>query len=131
MVTEPESMEELIYFTNRTIGDGKVRAWVYRGDCPSCGKAKMGKPQGKDGSVKIRAKEYVCPSCGHTVEKKAYEESLMLEAVYACPSCGKEGDASVPYKRKKIDGVDTVRMHCQHCNANIDITKKMKAKKQH
>ena len=35
---EPESMEELIYFTNRAIGKGSVKAWVYKQKCPKCGK---------------------------------------------------------------------------------------------
>ena len=57
-VREPESMEELCYMTQRSVGNGNVRAWVYRGDCPECGKAKMGKPiDEKTGRAKIRAKE--------------------------------------------------------------------------
>ena len=36
---EPSSMDECIYFTNRTLvgGKGKIRAWVYRKFCPKCG----------------------------------------------------------------------------------------------
>ena len=129
MVTEPESMENLVYFTNRSIDKGTVRAWVYRNMCSACGKAKMGKPIGKTGSVKIRAKEYVCPAGGHTEEKQVHEDTLTVEAIYTCPACMKEGESSGPYKRKKFDGVDTLRLKCQHCDANIDITKKMKNKK--
>ena len=131
MVTEPASMEELVYFTNRSLGDkGKVMCWVYRNDCPKCGKAKMGKPKDeKTGNAKIRAKEYVCPECNHTVEKQEYEETLTAEAKYTCPECGKDGEASIQFKRKKVDGVDTLRFSCQHCGANIDVTKKMKEKK--
>ncbi len=40
---QPESMDEVIYFTRRVIGNGKAVAWVYRKDCPECG-AKMGNP---------------------------------------------------------------------------------------
>ena len=83
MVKEPESMEELIYFTRRTIGKGQAQAWVYKGDCPKCGKGKMGKPvDEKTGKVKIRAKEYVCPECGNAEEKNAYEETLQCEIKY-------------------------------------------------
>lgn len=128
-VVEPESMDELIYFTNRAIGNGKAKAWVYRGICPECGKAKMGKPVEK-GKVKMRAKEYVCPECGHTVEKQEYEDTLTAQVRYTCPGCGKDGEAEIPYKRKKIEGVETLRFRCQHCSANIDITKKMKEKKE-
>ena len=102
-IKEPESMEEIIYFTNRTLegGKGKIKAWVYKKKCPKCGKAKMGKPV-EDGQVKIRAKEYVCPSCGFTEEKVVHEESLNLEAKYICPECGKAGESTALYKRKSF-----------------------------
>jgi len=46
MLNEPESMEDVIYFTNRTLeeGKGKIKAWVYKKECPKCNIAKMGKP---------------------------------------------------------------------------------------
>jgi predicted RNA-binding Zn-ribbon protein involved in translation (DUF1610 family) len=129
-ITEPESVENLIYFTNRTLeeGKGKVKAWVYKKECPECNKAKMGKPVEK-GHVKIRAKEYVCPECGFTEEKVEHEESLQLEAKYTCPSCGKEGEGTTAYKRKSFMGVKAYVVECQHCNAKIPVTKKMKAPK--
>ena len=100
MVTEPTSMEELVYFTNRVIGDGYVRVWVYKQKCPECGKGVMGKPNDeKTGKVKVRAKEYVCPECGHTVEKKEYEETLAAEYKGKCPSCKKEIEGTVAFKR--------------------------------
>jgi ssDNA-binding Zn-finger/Zn-ribbon topoisomerase 1 len=125
-VKEPESMDDLIYFTRRSIGNGKVMAWVYKKECPQCHKAKMGKPVGDDGSVKIRAKEYQCPECGFTEEKKAHEESLVLEAKYTCPHCGKEGEGATEYKRKTFEGVPAYVIICQHCGGKIGITKKMK-----
>ncbi|MBW2966927.1 hypothetical protein KY362_00415 [Candidatus Woesearchaeota archaeon] len=129
MVTEPNSMEELIYFTRRNIGSGTAQAWVYKGPCPKCGKGKMGKPvDEKTGKVKIRAKEYVCPECGHSVEKKSYEETLHCEITYTCPECGNSGEAEVPFKRKKFQGMDAVVFQCGKCNAKIPITKKMKEK---
>jgi|TARA_B100001971_G_C18210360_1_gene550281 ssDNA-binding Zn-finger/Zn-ribbon topoisomerase 1 len=126
MVTEPESMNDVIYFSNRSVGTGKVRAWVYRKQCPECDKAKMGKPVVK-GKVKIRAKEYVCPGCNHTEEKEEHEESLTLEAIYTCPECGKEGEGTTMYKRKSFQGVKAYVVECQHCEAKIPITKKLKA----
>jgi ssDNA-binding Zn-finger/Zn-ribbon topoisomerase 1 len=128
MVREPQSMDELVYFTQRAIGKGNVRAWVYKGDCPKCKKAKMGKPTGPDGKAKIRAKEYVCPECGYTAEKNAYEETLQCEIKYTCPECGNTSEATVPYKRKKFQGMDAVVFQCGKCNAKIPITKKMKEK---
>ncbi len=127
MVTEPESMDDLIYFTNRTLEEGKgnIKAWVHKKLCPKCQKAKMGKPVEK-GHVKIRAKEYVCPECGFTEEKEAHEESLTLEAKYTCPSCGKDGEGTTIYKRKSFMGVKAYVVECQHCKAKIPVTKKMK-----
>ncbi len=129
---EPESMDELVYFTNRTIGadnTGKVRCWVFRQPCEKCKKSLMGKPRDPKGSIKIRAKEYVCPSCNYTVEKTAYEDTLTACVSYTCPSCKKSGEAEVPFKRKVIEGIPTIRVVCKHCKTNIDITKKMKEKK--
>ncbi len=123
---EPESMEELIYYTNREFDEGgQVLCWVKRRECPKCGKGLMGKPRDEKGEVKIRARIYVCPECGHTVDKKAYEETLSAEAKYTCPHCGKQGESVVPFKRKKIKGTDTLRIECEYCGKNIDITRKM------
>ena len=122
-------MDEIIYFTQRTIGTGEIRAWVSKQDCPKCKKAQMGKPRDKKGKVLIRAKEYVCPNCGNAIEKKAYEESLTVSIEYTCPDCKNSGEAEVLFKRKNIDGVPTIRCQCGKCSANIDITKKMKEKK--
>ena len=70
---QPESMDECIYFTQRSLdGDkGSVRVWVFKQGCPKCRKAIMGKPRDKNGKVRVRAKVYVCPGCGYTLEKKA------------------------------------------------------------
>jgi len=128
-ITEPESMEECIYFTNRTLeGDGKIMAWVYKVDCPECGKAKMGKPVEK-GKVKIRAKEYVCPECSHSEEKVEHEDKLTVEVKYTCPHCSKSGEATTPYKRKSYMGVQSYVFDCNDCGQKIAITKKMKKPK--
>lgn len=125
---QPESMDELVYFTNRSIGNGSARVWVFKQACPKCKKALMGKPV-VGGKVKIRAKEYVCPSCSYTVEKQAFEETLTASAEYTCPSCGSAGETQAPFKRRNIEGIPTLRLQCQKCQANIDVTKKMKEKK--
>ena len=129
-ITEPESMGDLIYFTNRTIeeGKGKIKAWVYKKMCPKCQKTKMGKPIEK-GKVKIRAKEYTCPECGFTEEKKEHEESLTLEAKYLCPNCNKEGEGTKIYKMKSFMGVKAYVVECSHCKTTIPVTKKMKEPK--
>lgn len=124
---QPTNADECVYFTRRIIGNGKVMAWVFRNTCPKCGKALMGKPvDKKTGKVSIRAKEYVCPSCGYTAEKNAYEETLTANIEYTCQSCNYSGELQIPFKRKKVQGVDSLRFQCQKCKANIDITKKMK-----
>ncbi len=122
----PKSMDECLYFTNRTIGEkGQVLAWVYRKDCPKCKKAQMGKPVEK-GKIKTRALIYVCPGCGFEEGKKVHEESLTLEAKYTCPECGKDGESSAPYKRKSYKGVQAFVVECEHCQEVIPLTKKLK-----
>ena len=121
-------MDECIYFTNRSIDDGEVTAWVYRKDCPKCKKAKMGKPVVK-GKVKTRAEEYVCPACGYTEQKQEHEESLQLEVKYTCPHCKKSGESVGQYKRKNYKGVQSYLVTCQHCKEIIPVTKKLKKPK--
>ncbi|MGD2249882.1 MAG: hypothetical protein PVF58_15855 [Candidatus Methanofastidiosia archaeon] len=126
----PTSMDELLYFTNRDLDEGgHVICWVKKRECPECGEGLMGKPRKKTGGVKVRARKYECPECGFEMPKKEYEETLTAEAKYTCPHCGKEGEATVPFKRRKIKGVKTLRLQCEHCDGNIDVTKKMKSKK--
>jgi uncharacterized CHY-type Zn-finger protein len=123
----PNSVEECVYFTNRTLGEGKAMCWVFKQNCPKCKKSLMGKPKdSKTGKAMIRAKEYVCPSCKYTVEKTEYEETLTASIMYTCPACRNKGEIEAPFKRKSIEGVKTLRVNCQKCKANIDITKKMK-----
>ena len=129
---KPESdadIERVIYYTQRRIGSGYASAWVYRQKCPKCNKGLMGKPRDK-GKVKIRAKEYVCPDCGNSVEKKEYEESLMANIEYVCPKCKYKGEIQIPFKRKKVQGMDALKFSCEKCGEVILITKKMKEKGQ-
>ena len=126
-MNEPESMDTLVYFTNRTIGNGHIKAWVYKQQCSQC-KGMMGKPKGAKGKVKIRAQNYVCNECGFSVPNEEYEGGLKVQVKYTCPSCSNRGEAEVPFRRKRINGVETVRIECSHCHASIDITKKMKEK---
>lgn len=127
MLKQPENMDELVYWTKRAIGDGSVKAWVFKELCPKCKKSLMGKPKDpKTGKVKIRSKEYVCESCNYTVEKKEYEETLQVNIDYKCPECGNEGEIRVPFKRKMVKGTPSIVFPCEKCNAKIIITKKMK-----
>ncbi|MBI2507923.1 hypothetical protein HYV89_03140 [Candidatus Woesearchaeota archaeon] len=134
---EPASMEECVYFTNRAVGTGKIKAWVFRENCPKCGKGVMGKPKDeKTGKPKIRAEEYACPECSHTIEKQEYEDTLTTNIKYTCPHCSHQGEAQQSFKRKKIqrlneetgkkETVEAIRFQCEKCRNNIDITKKMK-----
>jgi len=128
---QPKSMDEVLYFTNRTLeNEGKIKAWAYKKDCPKCEKGKMGKPiDPKTKKPKIRAIEYVCPSCGYTESKKVHEDSLTLDAIYTCPSCKKEGEGSTAYKRKSYLGVQSFIVECEHCGEKLPITKKLKTPK--
>lgn len=126
----PDDMEKLVYFTRRKTDDLKVICWAEKLPCEKCKKGLMAKPRDpKTGKPKIRATEYVCGECGHSEEKKAHEAKLTAHAIYTCPHCSKEGEASGPYTRKTVQGVSTLRLHCEHCGGNIDITKKMKEPK--
>lgn len=130
-ITMPDSMDECFYFSRRTLdNNGRVVAWVFRPDCPSCGKAKIGKPvDSKTGKVKTRSSEYVCPSCDYSVPKEEFEPTLSMNVQYTCPHCGKSGETTTPYKRKKFKGVDAYVFQCNDCNEKIPITKKMKEPK--
>ena len=129
MVTIPESTENLVYFTRRVVGEGKLLAWVHKAMCPKCNKAEMGKPV-EHGKVKIRAKEYTCPSCGFTEEKTVHEEKLLMEISYTCPFCKKAGETTTIYKRKAFEGIPSYVFACASCGKKIGITKKMKQKGQ-
>ncbi len=126
---QPQSMEELIYYTDRQIGNGEARVWVFRELCLKCKKAMMGKPKDSKGKVMIRAKEYMCPACNYKIDKQEYEDSLTADIEYKCPKCGFKGELQIPFKRKNIGGIPTLRFQCQKCGENIDVTKKMKYKK--
>jgi ssDNA-binding Zn-finger/Zn-ribbon topoisomerase 1 len=122
----PDSMDELVYWTSRNIGEGKIKAWVEREHCPKCKKALMGKPKGPKGSIKIRASYYECPECHHKVEKQEYEDTLTASILYTCPKCKFSGDIQIPYKRKKFQGVEALVFECAKCKEKIPITKKIK-----
>ncbi|MBU0666047.1 MAG: hypothetical protein ABIC91_00850 [Nanoarchaeota archaeon] len=123
---QPESMEELVYFTRRAVDNGKIVAWVFREECPKCKKALMSKPKDKKtGRAKIRALEYVCPECGYTVEKEEYEDTLTCNIEYVCPKCKFSGETQAPYKRKSFQGVKAIIFECESCGEKIPITKKM------
>ncbi len=125
-----EDIEKTVYFTQRKIDGGYAIAWVYRQECPKCKKGLMGKPRDeKTGKIKRRAREYVCPECGNTVEKQEYEETLTANVEYKCPHCGNESSIQIPFKRKTYKGVPALVFECEKCGEKIAITKKMKALK--
>ena len=128
MVTEPESMDELFYFTNRTIENGGwIKAWVYKPDAPT-GKGKLGKPTDpKTGKVKVRAKYYVDEE-GNEYDKEEIDPTLTMEIKYKSPHTGKEGETTIPYKKKTWLGVPAYVFEDQEGN-KIGITKKMKKPK--
>lgn len=126
----PESMDNLSYFTRRKWETGRAIAWVEKGICPTCKEGLMEKPKDpKTGRPKVRSKEYFCNKCGHAEEKAVYEATLTANIIYTCPHCQKDGESTQPFKRKSIKGVQTLRVVCDHCTGNIDITKKMKVPK--
>jgi len=129
MTKQPESMDECVYFTRRALGEkGHATAWVMRQTCSSCKKALMGKPVVK-GKIKIRAPIYVCPACGHEETKEVHEEGLTADIDYTCPECNHTGHATTPYKRKKLQGVESFVFNCESCDTTLGVSKKMKKPK--
>ena len=129
---EPTNVSDCLYFTNRTLGTGKVKAWVFKGFCSCKGKMQAVKPA----SALAKPKEYVCAACGKKVPTKEYEESLPMNIKYICPKCGNSSELQVPYKRKKIKifdeedkkekTADAVQFECGKCKEKMNITKKLK-----
>ena len=137
ILKEPKSIGECVYFTQRIIDKGHVKAWVLKELCPKCKKGIMSKPHNpKTGRIQIRSNEYKCPECGYTAEKQEYEDTLTANIQYICPYCLFKGETQVPFKRKKVQvfdeekmkkkTIDSLRFQCEKCKKNIDITKKMK-----
>lgn len=123
---QPESMEELVYFTRRAIGDGKAMVWVFSMDCPKCD-GQMRKPYDeKTGKYKIRAPDYECIKCKYEMPKAEVEADLTAFASYTCPECKHVGETEFPFKRKSFQGVKALVFECEACGAKIPITKKMK-----
>lgn len=129
MLKKPSSMDECVYYTSRDIFNGDITVWVFKEKCPKCGKGMMEKPRDDKGKIKIRANEYVCPACKYTVSKEEYEDTLTASAEYTCPGCRSRGEGQIPFKRKNIQGVKTLRFVCTKCGANMDVTQKMKEPK--
>lgn len=123
---KPASMEECVYFTNRTIDLGRAIAWVFRKECSKCKKGFMGKPQEKGGKVDKKADHYVCYSCGYKESNDEFEKSLVLNVEYKCPYCGNEGETTTEYKRKNFEGMPSYVFECEKCHKKIGLTKKMK-----
>lgn len=122
-------MEECLYFTNRSIGNGNAIAWVYRKECPKCKKGRLGKPIKKDGKPDKKADYYECPQCKCQEKNEEVESGLQLEVEYKCPYCGNEGQTATEYKRKVFEGVPAFVFVCEKCGKKIGLTKKLKETK--
>lgn len=123
---QPESMDEAIYFSRRTLEPkGRATAWARKKACPKCKKALMGKPVDK-GKIKIRATEYVCPACGYSEPKAEHEKDLVMCVDYECPFCNHKAIGTTSYIPKTYQGVKSRVVICEGCGEKIAITKKMK-----
>mgnify|MGYP001587088250 CR=1 FL=1 len=129
MVIKPTSVEECLYFTNRTIDSGRTIAWVFRKECPKCKKGFMSKPQKKGSKIDKKATYYICNSCGYQESNEQLENNLIINIEYKCPYCGDEGETTSEYKRKNFYGVKAYVFECQKCHKKIGLTKKMKEAK--
>lgn len=122
---KPSSMEELLYFTRRTIKDGRTVAWVFKVDCPECGDGVLQKPRKDDGGVKTRSPYWNCSNCDYET-KDDVDEGLDVNIHYICPHCGFEGDAQTEYERRTYYGEDAIVFQCRDCYQEIPISKKIK-----
>ena len=129
-IKKPSSMEECLYFTNRSLdNDGYAVAWVYRKPCPKCKNARLGKPIKKNGKADKKAAVYECPTCKHQEPNEKIEAELKVEVEYQCPNCKNKGMTTTEYKRKNFEGVQAYVFACGKCGKNIGITKKLKSTK--
>ena len=126
---KPQSVEECVYFTNRTFDSGRAMAWVFRKECPKCKKDVLKKPSTKSGKPDKKSSIYVCKSCRYEEKNEDVEESLMINIEYKCPHCGDEGDTTTEYKRKSFEGVPSYVFECRKCHKKIGLTKKLKEAK--
>ncbi len=126
MLKKPESMDECVYFTRRTIESGRLTAWAFRKQCSKCNAGLMGKPIKKNGKPDKKSPIYTCYSCGHQESNESIESSLVLSIEYTCPFCNQSGETTTEYVRKMYQGIPSFVFTCQNCGKNIGITKKMK-----
>lgn len=126
----PESMDELLYFTNRKLPSGmRIIAWVERMECPECGKDTMGKPiNEKTGKVKTRSKTYECPACGYEEEKKEHEDKLTLQVRYTDDTGKNWKSTTTPYKRRTWQGMKAYVFINEFTGEKQGITKRLKLK---
>ena len=75
---KPNSMDECHYFTNRTVGEGRIMAWVFRKQCPKCKKGIMGKPLKKNGKIDRKSPEDACLKCGFRMPAEEAENGLSV-----------------------------------------------------
>lgn len=130
MMDEPESMDDLLFFTNRVTDNMRIKAWTYRPTCPKCRKGKMGKPVNeKTGKVSKKAEVYECPACHHEMPEAEIEKIAVVDVIFTCPFCRKSGQTKTPYVRKPWKGVPAYVFECTFCKEKIGITKKMKKPK--
>lgn len=123
---KPESMDECLYFSNRSIGDGKAMAWVLRPECEKCKKGRIGKPIKKNGKPDKKASYFECPECKHHIPNEQAAEILKVSVEYTCPYCKHQGETQTEYKRKSFQGVQAFVFLCEKCSKKIPITKKLK-----
>ena len=75
---KPESVEECVYFTNRTIDSGRAMAWVFRKQCPKCKKDVLKKPSTKSGKPDKKSRIYMCKSCRYEESNEQVENNLTI-----------------------------------------------------
>lgn len=128
----PQSMDELLYFSNRRMPDGiRIIAWVDKVSCPECSKATMGKPvDPKTGKVKVRSAVYQCPGCGFEEPKAAHEKRLVMQVRYTDETGKNWKAAQAPYQLKTWKGMKSYVFMNEFTGEKMGVTKRLKMKKE-
>ena len=95
---EPKSMDDCLYFTNRTIGGGKTMAWVLRPLCEKCNEGRFGKPIKKNGKPDKKAEYFECPKCKAQMTNEEAEETL--KNIQYSHLLGQSNEVSMSQRRK-------------------------------
>jgi len=137
MLTKPNDIEELLYFSQRDFDEGgEFKAWVFKPTCEKCG-AKLGfKGKGSkcpdcgENTLRkksARSKEFYCNTCetkknalvceGCNTGFRKDDLNLQMNIEYTCPHCKEQLEAQIPWKKKG----KSIIFKCIKCDGKLTI----------